>query len=176
MLLFLKIYIIFIKYIISSRLKLCWIHWSLYYRSLKYFLWIVRNSEKEKIWNIFLDKWGKGEFETTYLYRTLSTSSNYASWLQIWWHLDCRTQLITSLFVVNMTQLTSHPKTPCTWNWAREDPMRFHTQLHSTLKGVFILVFSINYSMCHPGQLAAVNWIWQVNLRTLFTDCTRDLG
>ena len=103
-------------------------------------------------------------------------SSNHASRWQIWWHLDCRTRPITSSFVVNMAQATSHPKTPCTCNWAREDPMRFHTQLQSPLKGAFMLVFSINYSMCHPGQLAAVNWIWQVNLRALFTDCTRELG
>ena len=53
------------------------------------------------------------------------------------------------------------PKTPYTWNWAT-DLMRLHTQLQSTLKGTFMLVFSINYSKCHHGQLTAVNWIWQV--------------
>lgn len=53
------------------------------------------------------------------------------------------------------------PKTPYTWNWAT-DLMRLHIQLQSTLKGTFMLVFSINYSKCHHGQLAAVNWIWQV--------------
>lgn len=77
--------------------------------------------------------------------------------------------------MVSTAQPISHPKTPCTWNWAR-DLMRLHAQLQSTLKGGFMLVFSINYSKCHHGQLAAVNWIWQVNLRALFTECTRDLG
>lgn len=52
------------------------------------------------------------------------------------------------------------PKTLYTWNWAT-DLMRLHTQLQNTLKGAFMLVFSINYSKCHHGQLASVNWIWQ---------------
>lgn len=67
------------------------------------------------------------------------------------------------------------PKISCTWNWAR-DLTGLNIQLQSTLKGGFTLVFSINYSKCHHGQLAVVNWIWQVNLRALFTECTRDLG
>lgn len=77
--------------------------------------------------------------------------------------------------MVSMAQPTSHPKTPYTWNWAT-DLLRLHTQLQRTLKGAFMLVFSINYSKCHHGQLAAVNWIWQVNLRVLSTECTGELG
>lgn len=83
---------------------------------------------------------------------------------------------MTSSYMVTMARPISHPKTTCTWNWGREVLMRLHTQLQSTLKGAFMLIFSINYSKCHHGQLAAANWIWQVNLRVLFTECTRELG
>lgn len=52
------------------------------------------------------------------------------------------------------------PQIPYTWNCAT-DLVRLHTQLQNTLKGALMLVFSINYSECHHGQLASVNWIWR---------------